>query len=141
MTPRLSWDSFFLGIARATAARSTCPRASVGCVLTRGNRQLSAGYNGSVRGAPHCVDVGCELIDGGCKRVVHSEANAIATAARHGVSVEGATAYVSLLPCHICFQLLANAGIARIVYAETYRDTWTLTAANNAGIIIDQGTL
>jgi len=60
--------------------------------------------------------------DGHCVRTVHAEANAIVSAARAGVRIEGAGIYVTASPCWPCFKLLANAGIARIVFGELYRD-------------------
>lgn len=123
---RPSWDECFLEVARVMARRSTCLRvpAGVGCVLVSAEHTiLSAGYAGSMRGAPHCTDpgVGCLIVDGGCKRTVHAEQNAIASAAANGVSLRDATAYVTLSPCRACAMMLRNAGIARIVYATEYR--------------------
>lgn len=135
---RPSWDKYFGDMAKVAATRSTCPRASVGCVLVRDKHAIVTGFNGSVSGAPHCTDVGCDLVNNGCARVVHAEANAIATAAKLGHAISGSTAYVSMMPCRNCFQLLANAKICRIVYSEIYRDTWVLEAASRVGISIVQ---
>src|SRR6266540_3762499 len=55
---RVPWDDYFLKIASAVSDRSTCDRLQVGCVLVRENIILSTGYNGSVRGLPHCDEVG-----------------------------------------------------------------------------------
>lgn len=119
---RPSWDDYFLRIAREVATRSTCNRKQVGAVLVCSKRILSTGYGGSIRGQPHCTEAGClPGPDGGCTRTVHAECNAIAQAARNGVSTEGSTAYVTLSPCAWCFKVLANAGVVRIVYDEEYR--------------------
>lgn len=120
---RPDWDAYFMKIACVVATRSTCNRKQVGCVLVRDRQIMSTGYGGSIRGQPHCIDVGCKIDErtGGCIRTVHSEMNAIAQAARNGVSTADATAYVTLSPCHWCFKTLANAGIVRIVYMEEYR--------------------
>lgn len=118
---RSSWDSYFIEFARHAATRATCDRAHVGTILVMDRQILATGYNGSIRGLAHCDDVG-HLMDGGhCVRTVHAEANAIASAARRGVCVDGATAYVTHYPCLNCFKLLANAGIVRIVYDSIYR--------------------
>jgi deoxycytidylate deaminase len=61
------------------------------------------------------------MVNDHCIRTVHTEANAIAQAARNGVRIEGATIYVTALPCFDCFKLIANACINRIVYDEFYR--------------------
>jgi dCMP deaminase len=120
--PRASWDEYFMSIAQVVATRSTCPRKYVGAVLVRNRTILSTGYNGSIRGMPHCSDVGHMMEEGHCVATIHAEANAIIQAARNGVMIEGASCYVTASPCWNCFKQLANAGIQRIVYGEFYRD-------------------
>jgi dCMP deaminase len=53
-------------------------------------------------------------------RAVHAEQNAIIQAARHGVSIEGATLYCTHSPCPICEAMLKNAGITNIIYKDEY---------------------
>jgi dCMP deaminase len=73
-------------------------------------------------GQPHCIDVGCDIGPStGCQRTVHAEQNAVAQAAMNGVSTEGSTVYITLSPCCVCFKLLANSGVVRIVFSEQYR--------------------
>ena len=115
MASRASWDEYFMSIAQVVATRSTCPRKYVGAVLVRNRTILSTGYNGSIRGMPHCSDVGHMMEDGHCVATIHAEANAIIQAARNGVNIEGATNYVTASPCWNCFKQLANAGVTRIV--------------------------
>ena len=134
-TTRATWDEYFLRIAREVSTRATCPRRSVGCVLVRDKKILATGYNGSVRGLAHCTDVGCLMEDGHCVRTVHAEANAIIQAAQ---SLEGATAYVTSLPCWACFRMLANAGIGRIVYEDSYPNPRIVGTAAQAGIQLVQ---
>lgn len=119
---RVSWDDYFMSIAQVVATRSTCPRKYVGSLLVRNRTILSTGYNGSIRGMPHCSDVGHMMEDGHCVATIHAEANAIIQAARNGVMIEGATNYVTASPCWHCFKQLANAGVQRICYGEFYRD-------------------
>jgi len=121
--PRVSWDKYFIQLAHSVSERSTCKRASVGCVLVRDNRIISTGYVGSIRGLPHCIDVGCEIDpkSGGCVRTVHAEQNALIQACLHGVDTSGATAYTTLSPCYVCLKLLINAGVVGIVYDKQYR--------------------
>lgn len=120
--PRASWDEYFMSIAMVVASRSTCPRKYVGAVLVRDRIILSTGYNGSIRGMPHCSDVGHMMQDGHCVATIHAEANAIIQAARTGANIDQATCYVTASPCWNCFKQLANAGIRRICYGEFYRD-------------------
>jgi dCMP deaminase len=119
---RVSWDRYFMNLAVQAATRSTCPRKSVGAVIVRDKAVLATGYNGSLRGLPHCTEVGCLMESDHCVRTVHAEANAILQAARHGVRIDGAEIYVTASPCWDCFKLIANGGITRIHYGEFYRD-------------------
>jgi dCMP deaminase len=136
---RPSWDLYFIKLARVVATRSTCNRKQVGCVLVRDNNILATGYGGSIRGQPHCTDVGCEIgPDGGCQRTVHSEINAITQAAKHGVSIDGATAYVTLSPCYNCFKALVNAGITRIVFDEAYRIPLDVELIRSCGVAVEK---
>lgn len=131
---RPSWDEYFVGIARQAASRATCKRKQVGAVLVRDRAILSTGYNGSVRGLPHCIDDGCVMEDGHCVATVHAEANAIAQAAKHGARIDGATCYVTASPCWGCAKLLLNAGVIRVVYGEEYRlDQKVVQAFTNVG--------
>lgn len=120
--PRASWDEYFMSIAQVVATRSTCQRKFVGAVIVRNRTILSTGYNGSIRGMPHCSDVGHMMEDGHCVATIHAEANAIIQAARNGVSIEGAAIYVTASPCWSCFKQIGNAGIGRICFGEFYRD-------------------
>jgi len=119
---RTSWDKYFMQIAMDVSTRSTCDRKFVGAVIVRDKMILSTGYNGSIRGLPHCDEVGHEMENGHCVRTVHAEANAIVQAARNGGSIEGSDIYVTASPCYNCFKLIANSGIKRIFYGELYRD-------------------
>ena len=119
---RSSWDQYFMDIARQVASRATCDRKHVGALLVRDKTILSTGYNGSIRGLPHCSDVGHMMENGHCVATVHAEANAVLQAAKNGVGIDRATLYTTASPCWSCFKLTANAGIIRIVYGEFYRD-------------------
>jgi len=146
--PRPTKTQYGMLLVRAAASRATCRKTvdGVGCVITsRDGRVLATGYNGSVPGAPHCEDVGHLLLDGHCVRTVHSEANAIADAARRGIALEGAIAYITMKPCHNCLKLLSATGIWKVVFAEYYKGThnedehpsykWLL---DHSGIIFEQ---
>jgi len=111
-----------MDIATQVATRATCDRKHVGAVVVRDRTILSTGYNGSIRGMPHCDEVGHMMENGHCVATVHAEANAILQAAKNGVRIEGATLYTTASPCWPCFKLIANSGCVRIVYGEFYRD-------------------
>lgn len=131
---RVSWDRYFMNLAVQAATRSTCPRKHVGAVIVRDKSILSTGYNGSIRGAPHCDEAGCLIENGHCVRTVHAEANAIVQAARNGVRLEGAEIYVTASPCFNCFKLIVNAGIRTIYFGEFYRDERVLQFAKELDI-------
>ncbi|HYW52984.1 MAG TPA: cytidine/deoxycytidylate deaminase family protein [Dongiaceae bacterium] len=135
---RPGWDEYFMEIARTVATRATCPRASVGAVLTRKRRILTTGYNGAPRGVAHCLDAGCTIVDGHCLRATHAEANAIVQGALHGVSLEGATAYCTHQPCAGCSKLLISAGVERIVYRDSYPDAVAELLLGEAGVALEQ---
>jgi dCMP deaminase len=131
---RVSWDQYFMNIAEVVASRSTCPRKFVGAVIVRDKTILSTGYNGSIRGLPHCADVGCMMDNGHCVATVHAEANAVVQAAKNGVTIDGASIYVTASPCWNCFKIIANAGLRRIVYGQFYRDERIFDVAKTIGI-------
>ncbi len=123
-------------IAFTVAQRSTCDRAHVGAVLVRDRRILTTGYNGSPAGLPHCDDVGHLMIDGHCVRTLHAEQNAIIQAALHGVSIQGATAYVTHQPCLTCAKMIINAGIRQVIYAGDYPDEASRAFMHDAGVAL-----
>ena len=131
---RADWNTYFMNMAQAAATRSTCTRKHVGAVIVRDKSILSTGYNGSIRGMPHCTEVGCDVENDHCVATVHAEANAIIQAAKHGVCIEGADIYVTASPCWNCFKLIVNSGIKRIFYGEFYRDEKSLKVAKQCGI-------
>lgn len=135
MTHRASWDEYFMRIAEVVASRATCDRKHVGAVIVRDKSILATGYNGSIRGLPHCSDAGHILRDGHCVRTVHAECNAIVQAARSGVGLDGSTIYVTAAPCIGCFKMIANAGILRVIYDEAYRlDDQVVAFAAESGV-------
>ena len=111
MDERVSWDEYFMNIARVVATRATCDRKHVGAVIVRDKTILSTGYNGSIRGLPHCGEAGHMMEDGHCVATVHAEANAIIQAAKNGVAIDGATIYTTASPCWSCFKLVAQRGL------------------------------
>lgn len=136
---RPSWDEYFMATALLIASRSSCERLHVGCVLVSGgqnpNRIIAAGYNGFLSGHPHLSRVRDNHEQG----TVHAEQNALADAARRGISVQGATAYVTHFPCIICTRLLLASGIASVKYRFDYRnDPLALELWQEAGITVTQ---
>lgn len=144
---RASWDEYFMEIAEIVKTRSTCLRRQVGAVIVKDNRILTTGYNGSPAGTFNCTDKGsCKRIELNVPsgerhelcRALHAEQNAIITAAKNGVSIEGATIYVNVQPCVICAKMIINAGIKRIVFKGDYPDELSLEMINEAGIKLEK---
>lgn len=131
---RRDWHTYFMHIAQAVSSRATCDRKQVGALIVTEETILSTGYNGSIRGLPHCDDVGHDMVNGHCRRTIHAEANAILQAARNGVKINGADIYTTASPCWECFKLIANSGIRRIFYAEFYREEKSFEVAAELGI-------
>ncbi len=137
----ISWDEYFMGVARLAGMRSKDPNTQVGaCIVSEDNKILSIGYNGFPMG---CSDdefpwdrEGDEL---NTKYVytVHSELNAILN--YRGGSLEGAKMYVSLFPCNECAKAIIQAGIKTLIYDEDkYAETPSVIASkrmlNQAGV-------
>ena len=133
---RVTWNEYFMNIAEQVATRSTCSRKNVGAVIVRDKTILSTGYNGSLRGAPHCDEAGHDMENEHCVRTVHAEANAVAQAAKHGVRIDESEIYVTASPCLTCFKLIANSGIRKIFFKEFYRDNRITEYAHQAGVTL-----
>lgn len=121
-------------MADLMAKRSTCDRAHVGCIITQDGRVVCTGYNGAPSGMPHCLDVGCEIVNEGCERTLHAEAAAISFAARKGITLEDAEMYCTHAPCYSCAKLIINSGISAIYYQKPYRDTRGIELLLDAGV-------
>ncbi|OOO00065.1 MAG: cytidine deaminase [Epulopiscium sp. Nele67-Bin004] len=143
---RPTWEQYFIDIAHLVKTRSTCLRRQVGAVVVKDKRILSTGYNGAPTGCTHCTDIGCLRtklnIPSGERhelcRALHAEQNAIAQAAEHGISMNGATIYVTTQPCTMCAKMLINAGISKIIYEGDYPDELALELLQETGIILEK---
>lgn len=136
-------DRYYIRLAEAVREGANCMTRSVGAVLVLGDRVLGTGYNGTPSGFPNCSDQGClrcydswlvkqgreaEVSDPAHRSgqaldrclCVHAEQNALLTAARYGVRVQGATLYTTLSPCLGCLKEALQAGVARLVYESWY---------------------
>lgn len=136
ISKRPNWDEYFLKLAMLVSERATCPRMHCGCVLVRDKRILSTGYNGSIPGDEHCEDAGCIIEDNHCVRTIHAEMNAIIQCSIHGVSTQGASAYITNMPCTNCAKALIGAGIKEIVIFSDYHNTKAEDFFNKASITI-----
>ena len=124
----------FMTMALELAELSTCSRKHVGALIVRDGRCISWGYNGAPPGLAHCNHLPDN--EEPCARATHAEANAVAFAARQGISTEGGHLFVTVSPCIPCAQLLIAAGIVEVAYAERYRDESGLFMLREAGVAV-----
>lgn len=117
----ISWDEYFMGVARLASMRSKDPNTQVGaCIVSNQNKILSIGYNG--------MPIGCsddefpweremaEPLDNKYLYTTHSELNAILN--YRGGSLEDAKIYVTLFPCNECAKAIIQSGIKQVIYSE-----------------------
>lgn len=122
----ISWDEYFMGVAKLAAMRSKDPNTQVGaCIVNTANKIISTGYNGLPLG---CSDDtfpwGREgsTYDSKYGYVTHAELNAILN--NPGTSLEGCRIYVALFPCNECAKAIVQSGIKEVIYiSDKYTDT------------------
>lgn len=142
------WDKRFMELAKLVATWSSCYQENrkIGAVIVKDKRILTTGYNGAPSGIKSCKERNSCLrrelnVESGTRQelcyAVHAEQNAIAQAAKLGVSVEGATLYCTHQPCVICAKMMINAGIKRIVYSEGYPDEFSIKLLNEANVSVE----
>lgn len=134
-------DKTYLKMADIWGSLSKAERKQVGCLIVKNSQIISDGYNGT----PHGFDNRCEFDTRfGLEtkpEVLHAETNAISKLAKSNQSSDGATIYITLCPCFDCSKLMIQAGIARVVYSESYRSTSGVELLEEAGIVVDQVTI
>jgi dCMP deaminase len=129
-TRRPNRSEYYMGIALAVRRRANCVGNRVGAVLVREDRIISTGYNGTPQHMRNCDEGGCER----CANrdaypttkgydvciCVHAEQNALLSAARFGIPVEGAILYTTLRPCFNCAKELLQARIHGVFYLHDW---------------------
>ena len=112
----MKWQLYYAEIANITANLSTANRLKVGCVITKDNRILSIGYNGTPSGwSNECEENGKTKPE-----VLHAEANALMKLCRSTESSDGEALYVTHYPCIDCAKLIYQAGIKEVYYINDY---------------------
>ena len=139
------WDKRFIEMAEVVGSWSSCYQEGrqVGAVVVKDKRILTTGYNGAPSGIDSCAERGVclrrerNIASGTMQEVcyaVHAEQNAIIQAAKLGVSLEGATMYVTHQPCVICTRMILNSGIKKVVYKNGYPDAFALELFAQSGV-------
>lgn len=122
---------YFLRIALAVAARSTCLRRKFGAVMVKGNTILGTGYNGTAKGVVNCYEVGCIKDEMGLPQdrsydlcpAVHAEENAIINSSRadrigaklYIAGLDSYGNYTTAVPCMRCRRKIINSEIEEVV--------------------------
>lgn len=151
-----NFDSKYMKMAKIWATNSFAQRTKVGALIVKDGMIISDGFNGTPHGFENeceefvsCGNACTNLFGQDCEHckehklktkpyVLHAEANAILKVAKSTNSTEGATLYCTMAPCLECSKLIIQAGIARLVYSEPYRDTSGIELLKRAGIQIKQ---
>jgi dCMP deaminase len=127
------WDQRYLGLAEEVAQWSKDPSSKVGAVAVGTKGQvLAQGYNGFPRGIEDSLTRYYDR-DRKYELVVHAEMNVIYNATYNGVSLDGATLYVTGLPvCSECAKGIIQVGIRRVVMKDVdtsrkWEDSWRKT--------------
>jgi dCMP deaminase len=146
------WVDAFMDTAERFAQLSSAKRLKVGSVVVKDNRIISIGYNGTPAG----WDNACETVvdvDGDDPRynynnfskelktkdeVIHAEANAIIKLARDGESGSGASLFCTHAPCMHCAKLIYGAGIFKVYYKNSYKNTDGLEFLENCNVVTER---
>ena len=124
----LTWDEYFMGVAKLSSLRSKDPSTQVGaCIVSADNRILSIGYNGAPNGFEDKYfpwDREGEFLNTKYPFVCHAELNAISNFRGNKKDLLGAKLYVTLFPCNECTKLVIQSGIKEVIYlSDKYKDT------------------
>jgi dCMP deaminase len=135
--PRWARHDFYMRLALVVESGAKCLGSHVGAVIVRDNRVLGSGYNGTPAGYPNCTEA-----ERGCKRCairieqpeagiagklydiclcVHAEQNAMLTAARFGMALDGAILYTTVQPCFNCLKELMQVRITGVIFQREWQ--------------------
>ena len=137
------WIDAFMDTAERFAQLSSAKRLQVGAVVVKDNRIISIGYNGMPAGWTNECEEVIQLSDDTVElktkdEVIHAEANAILKLARDGESGNGSSLFCTHAPCIHCAKLIHGAGINKVYYRESYRDTIGLDFLESCKINVEQ---
>ena len=116
----LTWEEYFMAIAKLSAMRSKDPSTQVGaCIVSNDNRILSKGYNGAPNGysdEEFPWDREGENLETKYPYVCHAELNAILNYRGSKKDLENSKIYVDLFPCNECAKIIIQSGIKEVIY-------------------------
>ena len=136
-------DHAHMNAAIGYSKLSYAKRLKVGAIITKDDRVISIGYNGTPAGWDNDCEYWVEDGDLGSgwktkPEVLHAEANAIGKLARSSESGAGATMYLTHSPCFDCAKLIHVAGINKVFYRTQYRSTDGIEFLNKCNIEVEK---
>lgn len=139
---RLTWDNYFMSLAKIASLRSNCKKRKVGCVIVKNKRVQATGMNGTPSGIKNCFEGGCPRCnDPNIHRgkdldncvCIHAEENALLEISRNNLI--GSELYCTCFPCLGCAKKIVQCGIVKIFYMEQYNcNEITINLLNEAKI-------
>jgi dCMP deaminase len=141
------WIDAYMDTAERFAQLSSAVRLKVGAVVVKDHRIISIGYNGMPAGWDNDCEntvfvlgkeaLGTDMVALGYTQtnngnwiklktkdeVLHAEENAILKLAKSHDGGDGASLFCTHAPCVQCAKLIYGAGINKVYYRKTYRDT------------------
>ena len=134
------WIEAFMDTAERFAQLSSAKRLKVGAVVVKDNRIISIGYNGMPAGWDNDCEEKIWTQDGDYTlktkdEVIHAEANAVAKLARDGESGRDSDMFCTHAPCIHCAKIIYGAGIKKVYYRNSYRDTSGLDFLEKCSIV------
>ena len=137
------WIDAFMDTAERFAQLSSAVRLQVGAVVVKDNRIISIGYNGTPSGWDNLCEDLVQLSDDTLvtktkAEVIHAEANAITKLARSSESGLGSAMFITHAPCVHCAKLIYGAGISKVYYRNSYRDTSGIEFLEKCNISVEK---
>ena len=123
---RPHFDTYFMRLAELASSRSNCMKRGNGAIITKDQRVISTGYNGTAFGLVNCNEGGCKRCNDNVHQGIdldkclclHAEESAVIEAGRPRTL--GATLYTTSYPCQLCTKMIIQAGIVRIIFNKNY---------------------
>ena len=139
MASEYDLDIAYMRVAMAHAKLSRGEKGKVGACLVTQHGVILGGCNGLAPGGSNVLE---ETTEDGIYRtkdeVIHAELSCILKAAREGVSVVNSTLYVTTSCCLPCSEMIAAAGIQKVVYSDVYRSKEGIDNLIQYGILTQQ---
>ncbi len=136
----ISWQDYFMGIAKLSAMRSKDPVTQVGaCIVDSNNKIVSMGYNGmpyGINDEDAYWDKEGVWEETKYPYVCHAELNAILNSPR---SVKDCRIFVTHHPCNECAKAIVQSGIREVIYADAKEGKESHIAKvifNSAGVVV-----